>query len=70
MTHPTDRIRWLADQLDALVENLNGCVSLQERRVVLKRMKLLIEELDQIVLSHLKRDRSISPSPEQYTSQS
>ena len=64
MGNPSERIRWLAHQFDALLENLDECASLEERKRVLTRMKVLIEEIDQIILSTLKRDRAISPSPE------
>ena len=64
MTNPSQRFRWLVHQFDALVENLDECASLEKRKRVLTRMKILIEEIDQIILSTLKRDRAISPSPE------
>ena len=37
---------------------------MEERKRVLKRMKILIDEIDQIILSTLKRVRAISPSSE------
>ena len=64
MTNPSERFHWLADQFDALVENLDECSSMEERKRVLKRMKILIDKLDQIILSTLKRDSAILPSPE------
>ena len=64
MTNPSERFRWLAHQFDALVENLDECSSMEERKRVLKRMEILIDEVDEIILSTLKRDRAISPSPE------
>ena len=70
MTKPLERFRWLANQFDALVDNLDECSSMEERRRVLKRMKILIDEVNEIILSTLKRDPANSPSPEQPTSQS
>ena len=64
MTNPSERFRWLAHQFDALVDNLDECTSMEERKRVLKRMKILIDEIDEIILSTLKRDRAISPSSE------
>ena len=64
MGNPSERIRWLAHQFDALVENLDECASLEDRKRVLTRMKVLIEEMDQIIFSTLRRDGAISPSPE------
>jgi hypothetical protein len=64
MGNPSERFPWLAHQFDALVENLDECASLEERKKVLTRMKVLIEEIDQIIFSTLRRDDAISPSPE------
>jgi hypothetical protein len=73
MPHTPGRFPWLAHEFDSLVESLNECESLQERRKLLRRMKVLINEIDALIFSTLKRDKQDtvgSPSSNQPTVES
>ena len=64
MPNPTDRFQWLTQQWDALVERLHVAHDLEERRMLLRRMKVLITEIDMLIASTLKRDaQDITVSP-------
>lgn len=70
MPHPSDRFRLLAHQVESLVERLNDFPppSFDERTKLLRRMKVLIVEIDMLIMSDLKRDgqdASSSPPPDQ-----
>ena len=70
MPIPSERFEWLTQELDALVESLHVSQSLEERRLLLRRMKVLIVEIDMLILSDLKRDgqdKSCSPPTDQPT---
>jgi len=54
--HRQERFKWLADQFDALVLNLEVSADAKQRRQLLRRMKVLIDEIDDLILSSLKRD--------------
>jgi hypothetical protein len=73
MPEPPERIRLLAHEFDALVENLNECQSLKKRKQLLQRMKILIDEIDVLVLSTVRGDEQdtiVSPPPDQRTAES
>lgn len=62
------RFNVLAHQFDSLVERLNESPtpSLEERTQLLRRMKVLLVEIDMLIMSDLRRDdQGIlgSPSP-------
>jgi hypothetical protein len=68
MPEAPERIRLLAHQFDALVENLNECQSLKKRKQLLQRMKVLIDEIDELVLSTVRgdeQDTSVSSPADQ-----
>ena len=67
MPGPSERFQWLAQQFDELVESLNVSPSLKERKQLLRRMKILIDEIDALILSALKRDNTGSPPTDQPT---
>ena len=52
-----------AHEFDSLVEKLHESSSLEERRKLLRRMKVLIVEIDMLILSSLKRDGQGTPNP-------
>jgi hypothetical protein len=73
MPESAERFEWLTQQLDALAERLHVASTLDERRLLLRRMKVLIVEIDMLILSALRRDsRDItdSPPPDQPTAES
>jgi hypothetical protein len=70
MPQQSDRFRLLAHQVESLVERLNDFPppSLDERTKVLRRMKVLIVEIDMLIMSDLRRDSqeaSSFPPPDQ-----
>ena len=73
MSSSPDRFQWLTQELDALAESLHISHSLDERRLLLRRMKVLIVEIDMLISSNLKRDTqdtTSSPPPEQPSAES
>jgi len=52
----SDRFSELARELDALVKGLAESPKLDERRRLLRGMKVLIVEMDMLILSTLKED--------------
>jgi hypothetical protein len=69
MPNPSERFQSLGHQFDSLVERLNESPtpSSEERRKLLRQMKVLIVEIDMLILSALKRDNqdaSSTPSPD------
>jgi hypothetical protein len=65
MTNPSGRFLWLANQFEALAERLNESLSTEERTKVLKRMKILINEIDQLIASTSnghKQDATSTPA--------
>jgi hypothetical protein len=73
MPNSTERFEWLTQQLDPLAQGLHIARTLDERRLLLRRMKVLIVEIDMLILSDLERDRqditNLSP-PDQPTAKS
>jgi hypothetical protein len=73
MPSSSDRFEWLTQELDALVESLHVSQSLDERRLLLRRMKVLIVEIDTLISTNLKKetqDTSGPPPPERPTVES
>jgi len=65
-----ERFQWMAHEFDALVKKANECPNTEERRSLLRRMKILIDEIDALILSTLKRDdqnSTLTPSSDQST---
>jgi hypothetical protein len=56
MPMPKERFQWLAHEFDTLVKKTNECSNMEERRTLLRRMRILIEEIDALISSTLKRD--------------
>ena len=52
-----EEFQFFAHELESLVERLHGSPSLEDRTKLLRRMKVLIVEIDMLILSTLKRDR-------------
>jgi hypothetical protein len=60
MSSPTEKFQSLSQQLDALVSALHKSNSVNERARLLRRMKILIDEIDALNLPSLKRDKGTS----------
>jgi hypothetical protein len=68
-----ERFQWLAHEFDALVKKTNDCPNTEERRALLRRMKILIDEIDALIFSTIKRDdqdSTVTPSSDQSTVES
>jgi hypothetical protein len=73
MPKHSDRFQWLSQQFEALAESLHDSPSVKERKQLLRRMKILIDEIDALILSTLKQDREETSScqaPDQPTAES
>jgi ABC-type phosphate transport system auxiliary subunit len=57
MSSPTERFQSLSQQLDALVSALHKSNNVNERARLLRRMKILIDEIDALNSPSLKRDK-------------
>jgi hypothetical protein len=68
MPTPSDQIEWLAHQFDALVARLKQSTSLEERMQLLRRMKILIDKIDAVILS-AKQSAPSSPTPDRSTNE-
>lgn len=71
MPQPSHRFKLLTHQVDSLVEKLNESPTptLEERTKLLRRMKVLIVEIDMLIMSDLRRDGQdilASPPPGQH----
>ena len=66
----SERIEWLTQEFDALIESLHVSHNPEERKLLLRRMRFLIVEIDTLISSHLKRDSQASPAPNQPKSES
>jgi hypothetical protein len=65
---PKDRFQWLAHEFDGLAKKMPVCANRKERRSLLRRMKILIDEIDALIFSTLKRDdqdSTVTPSSDQ-----
>ena len=45
-----ERFRCLAHEFDVLVQSLRDCPSLEKRKQLLRRMKILIDEIDELII--------------------
>jgi len=57
MSNPSERLQSLAYEFDALAKSLGALPRLKERKQLLQRMKILIDEIDVLILSDLERDK-------------
>jgi hypothetical protein len=57
MPRPSERFEWLAEQLDTLLTVFNHTTDSQERRQLLRRMKVLIDEIDALIVFSSKREK-------------
>jgi hypothetical protein len=57
MLNASERFQWLAREFEALLENLDESSTPDERKQLRKRMKTLLDEIDDLVFSSLKRDK-------------
>lgn len=62
MSQPVDRIQLLGKQFESLMLKLAEAESLDERTNLLRQMKILIVEIDMVILSCLRRDNQDSAS--------
>lgn len=56
MPNSSERFYMLSHQLESLVNRLNQCPELEERKQLLRQMKVVIVEIDMLILSSLKQD--------------
>jgi hypothetical protein len=63
MSKTSEQLKWLAELYGALAERLNESTSLEERRELLCRMKILLDKLDGGVLTADERDKQETTSP-------
>jgi hypothetical protein len=56
MSGPPNPFQSLTSQLDVLVPEIHKCKDAKERAQLLRRMKVLIDQIDALNLSSLKRD--------------
>jgi hypothetical protein len=64
MNTSSERFQYLAFELVSQVERLSESSSSEDRTRLLRRMKVLIVEIDMLILSSLKRDNhEITGSP-------
>ena len=56
MPESSDRIQLLGKQFESLTLKLAEAQSLEERTKLLRQMKVLIVEIDMVILSSLRRD--------------
>ena len=64
MSKPSDKMESLAHEFESLGSRLKGCRNPQERMVLLRRMRLVIDTLDRMVLLEMKADISGSAARE------
>ena len=62
MRQPSERLEFLAHQFDTLVEGLNNSPDMEDRKQLLQRMLVLIDEIDGLIFSDLKRDKQDTAS--------
>ena len=56
------RFQWLSQKFDGLVEKLNDTDDPEERKETLRRMRVLLDELDVVVSSSVKKDKNDTAS--------
>jgi len=61
MSRQPDRFQWLAHEFDVLAQSLGDCPSLERRKQLLRRMKILIDEIDKLIIFTLNREKPENP---------
>jgi hypothetical protein len=56
MPQPSERLQFLTHQFDTLVEGLNSSPDMEERKQLLERMMIVIDEIDGLIFCDLKPD--------------
>jgi len=64
MPKPSDEIESLAHEFESLGARLKECRNPQERMVLLRRMRLVVDTLDRTVLLEMKAEITGSAAPE------
>lgn len=64
MSTPPERLLSLAHEFDALAQSLSESPGLEERKRLLRRMKVVTVEIDMLILSSLKQDTQKNPPHE------
>ncbi len=64
MPKDPERFNWLTVQFKALLEGLKEVPNLKKRKQLLRRMKILIDEIDGLISSDLKQDEQNTISSE------
>jgi hypothetical protein len=67
MPKQSERFLWLAHEFDTLAQSLENCPETEKRKQLLRRMKILIDEIDKQILFNLKRDTEETPNLPQRT---
>jgi hypothetical protein len=70
MLQSSDRIEFLGNEFESLLKRLRESQSVEDRRQLLRQMKVLIVEIDMVILSSLKQenhDSSQSVAADQLT---
>ena len=73
MPGPPDRFQMLANQFDLVVDMLNECGDPKERVHLLRHMKAILNQLDDLTTANLKRDSqdiTSSPPPDERAAES
>jgi hypothetical protein len=73
MPRPSDNFQLLAHQFDLVVEKVNQSKDPKERMHLPRHMKVILNEIDMLISSNLKRDSQDATSsapPDQSTAES
>ncbi len=73
MPKPPERFQKLAHQFDLVADMINECVDPKQRMLLLCHMKIILNEIDELISSNLNRDSQVnisSPPPNQPTAES
>jgi hypothetical protein len=73
MRIPPDNLQLLAHQFNLTMDMLNERTDPKERMHLLRHMKVILGEIDQLISTNLKRDSqdaTSSPPPDQSTAES
>lgn len=62
MPKPLDYLHWLAELCDEQLRRLNEQLSSEERTRLLRRIKILIDGMDDAILSALEQNDSLATS--------
>jgi hypothetical protein len=65
MTKPSERLAWLREQLDTLFTIMQHSAEPRDRRQLLRRIKVLLDEIDATIGFSSAREREDPPQPPQ-----